>query len=63
MTLPFTIDRFACKTNALLKNYNSYFYDKDSIGVDAFAQNDYEHHVNFLHPPLSIMGRTTLFIR
>lgn len=41
MTLQFTIDRFACKANALLKNYNSYFYDKDSIGVDAFAQNNY----------------------
>jgi hypothetical protein len=37
MTIPFTIDRFACKANSLLGTYNSYFYEPLSNGVDAFA--------------------------
>lgn len=62
MTLPCTIDRFACNANAVLPLYNSYFYEPTSYGIDAFAQIDYGDHVNFMHPPLSVMGRVTLFI-
>lgn len=62
MSIPFTIDRFACSANTLLPVFNSYFYEPKTAGVDAFAQQDYYHHVNFLHAPLSIMGKLTLFI-
>lgn len=32
-----TIDRFACKANAILPLYNSYFLEKSCHGVDAFS--------------------------
>lgn len=32
------IDRFATSVNKVLPIFNSFFFEKDSSGVDAFAQ-------------------------
>lgn len=34
---PFSIDRFATKNNTLLDLFNSYFYEFNTAGIDAFA--------------------------
>lgn len=63
MVGPFTIDRFATNHNKVLTKYNSMVYEQDCSGVDAFAQTDYAGHTNFIHPPYTIMGRTTSFLQ
>lgn len=63
LATPCNIDRFACFSNKVLDKYNSYFYEPLTYGIDAFSQTDYDKMVNFLHPPLSLMGRVTIFIQ
>lgn len=61
-TTPCTIDRFATKANALLATFNSYYFEQNTHGVDAFAQTNWGEHVNFVHPPVSILGRVVQFL-
>jgi hypothetical protein len=42
--------------------YNAYYLEDGACGVDAFAQLDYDHHINFIFPPVSIVGRTLQFL-
>ena len=53
-----TIDRFATDTNKVCERYNSFYLESSAWGVDAFAQRDYDINVNFLFPPISLVGRT-----
>jgi hypothetical protein len=59
---PFSIDRFATSRNALLSLFNSYLYEENTSGVDAFAQNNWHLHTNFCNPPLAILGRFANFL-
>lgn len=54
---PATIDRFACASNAQLTLFNTLFKEPGSAGIDAFAQNDYMEHVNFMFPPVPMLPR------
>ena len=62
LSTPCTIDRFATANNAVLPAFNSYFYEAGCAGIDAFAQVDWLSHINFVHPPVSIMGRVVQFL-
>ena len=42
--------------------YNSYFYEFNTAGIDAFAQLDWDVHLNFCNRPFSQMGRLTNYI-
>lgn len=57
-----TIDRFATSANAMLPTFNSYYHEQNSAGIDAFAQTNWHKHVNFVHPPISVLGRTVQFL-
>jgi hypothetical protein len=52
-----TIDRFATRQNRVTKLFNSYLYEEDCTGIDAFSQNDYPEHINYMFPPISLAGR------
>ena len=57
-----TIDRFATNINRVCEQFNSYFVEEDSAGIDAFAQQDYNSHRNYAFPPVSILGRFLIYI-
>ena len=57
------IDRFATYVNKLLPKFNSFFFEKDTCGVDAFAQDDWNLYLNYLNPPFPILGRVTNFLQ
>lgn len=64
VSIPATIDRFACSSNAQLPLYNTLFKEPGSHGVDAFSQEDYLEHVNFVFPPIAMLPRVSgLFLR
>ena len=54
MSAPITFDRFATKSNAVVGKYNSLFAEIVASGIDAFAQDTYNMHVNFRNTPFSI---------
>jgi hypothetical protein len=58
-----TIDRFATNFNKICTTYNSYYLEEGASGIDAFAQTDYMQHVNYVFPPVSIVGRTLQFLK
>lgn len=57
ISAPSTVDRFACASNAQLEVFNTMLNEPGSAGVDAFAQNDYLEHVNFMFPPVAMLSR------
>lgn len=56
------VDRFATSSNAVVKSFNSYFYEPGCTGVDAFAQTNWMEGLNYVYPPLSCIGRTLYFL-
>lgn len=56
-------DRFATDANKVCRRFNSFFYEPNCAGVDAFAQNDWEAGLNWVHPPLSLIDKVLLFLR
>ena len=56
------VDRYATYNNKLLSVYNSFFMEKMSSGIDAFAQDNWNQVVNFVHAPFTIMGRVVNFL-
>jgi hypothetical protein len=57
------IDRFATHTNTLLPRFNSYFYEPGTMGVDAFAQDNWLENKNYCNPPISVLNRLVKFLR
>lgn len=57
-----TIDRFATAANRVMPTFNSYFHEPGCDGVDAFAQTNWQEHVNFCNPPFSTMGKLVKFL-
>lgn len=57
------IDRFATAMNNLLPTFNSYFWETNCAGVDAFAQNNWLQLKNYCNPPLSQVARLVKFLR
>jgi hypothetical protein len=55
-------DRFATSTNKVINNFNSYFYEPQTAGVDAFAQGNWLEGLNWVHPPISIIDKTVKFL-
>ena len=37
------------------------FHDPTTAGVDAFAQHNFDEHVNFVHPPVPVLPRIVNF--
>jgi hypothetical protein len=46
----------------LLSLFNSYFYEPRTAGIDAFAQINWNDHVNYCNPPFAVMGRFVNFM-
>jgi hypothetical protein len=57
-----TVDRFATNANKLVARYNSYFWEIETNGVDAFAQQNWLCELNYCNPPFSMLGRFTNFV-
>ena len=57
-----TIDRFATAANRLLPTFNSYFHEPGCNGVDAFAQTNWQDHINFCNPPFGMIGKLIKFL-
>ena len=53
---PHQVDRFASWRTTHLQEYNSYFIDPYTSGVDAFAQN-WANKNNFINPPFFLLDR------
>ena len=60
---PITFDRAASAANALPGlPFNSLWPQPGSAGVDLFAQDDWEHHINFIHVPFATLPRLLAFL-
>lgn len=59
---PFSVDRFASQSSALLPRYNSRFHDPQAEAVDAFSVN-WANELNFLHPPAGLIPRVLQKLR
>ena len=53
---PFTIDRFATNLNAQLPRFNSRYWEPNSEGINALAQ-DWHAENNFANPPWALIPR------
>ena len=53
---PFTIDRFASNMNAQLPRFNSRFWEPNSEGINALAQ-DWSQENNYANPPWALIPR------
>lgn len=60
---PHTIDRFAAFDNTQLPEYNSYYHDPATSGIDALAQQDWGAHHNWVNPPFRLIPRILQVIR
>lgn len=56
-----TVDRFASARNALCAQYNSQYWDVNTAGVDAFAQN-WTGTRSWCNPPWSLLARLVAFL-
>ena len=58
-----SIDRFASAEDAVLPAFNSMCLDPKSAGTDAFAQENWEDHLNFCNPPFAELPRLAHLLR
>ena len=62
LSLPLTCDRFASARDHVLPFFNTFMPDVARMPVDAFAQSDWLHHVNWCHPPPQIIDKLVYFL-
>ena len=53
---PFSIDRFASNLNAQLPRFNTRFWEPNSEGINALAQ-DWSQESNYANPPWALIPR------
>ena len=59
---PLTCDRFASAHDHVLPFFNTFMPSVARMPVDAFAQGDWVHHVNWCHPPPQIIDKLVYFL-
>ena len=56
------VDRFVMVANQVCTWFNSYFTALGYEGANAFAQHNWKDELNFVNPPLSLIGRVVCFL-